>query len=105
MPGPKSQVKFTFSHPTFLEFFTSLHVTTLSLNEQLAFITVSQFYNKQNYHLEQGALYCKMFVQLYYGLVGDKFHDNIPDAAPFLKQMFLKSSIIEKGAYVIHNWV
>ena len=48
-----------------------------------------------------------MFVQFYYGLVGDKFHYklNISGAAPFLKQIFLKSSIIESGACVVYNWV
>ena len=38
VPGSESRIKFTFSHPTFLEFFAALHLTTLPLNEQLAFI-------------------------------------------------------------------
>jgi hypothetical protein len=39
VPGSKSQVQYIFSHPTFLKFFVALHLSTLPLNEQLAFIT------------------------------------------------------------------
>ena len=34
------QARYTFSHPTFLEFFAVLHITTLSPNEQLVYMTM-----------------------------------------------------------------
>ena len=110
VPGSKSQVKFAFSHPTFLEFFAALHITTLPLNEQLAFITVYQDKGKESYmrpyliaHQEY-SLSRVMYVEFYLGLVGNKFHYNISGATPFLKQLFLETSV-ENGVCFVYKWV
>ena len=111
VPGSKSQVKFTFSHPTFLEFFAALHITTLPLNEQLAFITAYQNHGKESYmrrlyviaHREY-TMSRVMYVEFYLGLVGNKFHYDTSGATPFLKQLFLKSSI-DNGACFVYKWV
>ena len=108
VPGSESRIKFTFSHPTFLEFFAALHLTTLPLNEQLAFVT-ARFRNHkipQSLRLKyrEYRLSHRMLVKFYLGLVGDKFHYNTSGATPFLKQLFLKSSI-EIGVCFAYKWV
>ncbi len=107
VPGSESRVKYTFSHPTFLEFFAALHLTTLALNEQLAFITAYQYLSQGSY---VGKLYFQkdwtrfMYVEFYIGLVGDKFHYNTSAATPFLKQLFLKSSVNSRLCFT-YKWV
>ena len=96
---PGSRVKFTFSHPTFLEFFVALHLTTLPLNEQLAFITAR--FHVIPLRLREHILSHVMTVKVYLGLVGDKFHYNTSGATPFLKQLFLKSSIDTGVCFII----
>jgi hypothetical protein len=49
VPGSENRVKYTFSHPTFLEFFAALHLITLPPNEQLAFITAYQHHCMKGY--------------------------------------------------------
>jgi hypothetical protein len=108
--GSESRVKYTFSHPTFLEFFAALHLTTLPLNKQLAFITAYQHHSKQNYtwRLYRQDLvvytYTVMYVEFYLGLVGDKFRYNTSGATPFLKQLFLKAGV-DIGVCIVYKWV
>ena len=45
-----------------------------------------------------------MYVEFYLGLIGDKFHYNTSGATPFLKQLFLKSSL-GNGVCFIYKWV
>ena len=109
VPGSKSRVKFTFSHPTFLEFFAALHLTTLPLNEQLAFITAYQNHGKESYnmrilnHHDYTSSHV-IYVEFYLGLIGDKFHYNTSGATPFLKQLFIKSGV-DYGVCIVYKWV
>ena len=86
VPGSKSQVRYTFSHPTFLEFFAALHLTTLPVNEQLAFLACGDndtFISK---------LPLKMHLIFYFGFVGDLFRFNTSAVYPFIKQFFSDKS-------------
>ena len=101
VPGSESRVKFTLSHPTFLEFFAAFHLTTLPLNEQLAFITARCLTSRKYiYSLSHEMIN----MEFYLSLVGDKFHYNTSGATPFLKQLFRKSGI-DNGVCFIYKWV
>ena len=67
-----NQVKYTFTHPTFLEYFAALHLTTLPLEKQLDYIT----------------LYGNVFHDVwlfYFGLLGDKYILNAAEISLLLK--------------------
>ena len=89
VPGSKSQVRFTFSHLTFLEFFAALHLTTLPLNDQLAFIVTET--NRYNFIPMYKSIIPDImyYMKFYLGLIGDIFHYNTSGASPVLKQLFL----------------
>ena len=74
VPGSRSQVRFTFSHTTFLEFLAALHLTTLPLNDQLAFTAANAGY------------YMSPHLKFYLGLIGDIFYYNTSGASAILKQ-------------------
>lgn len=79
MPGARDQVRYTFSHPTFLEFFAALHLTVLPLNEQLAY--VSRYTYRHKYKLSKVQLF-------YFGLIGDVHQHNSTVVAYPLRQIF-----------------
>ena len=79
VPGSQSQVKFTFSHPTFLEFFASLHLTTL-----FSTFPFSKGYIRYFRDTPQ-----VVHMTFYLGLIGDIFHYNPLGASSVLKQFFL----------------
>jgi hypothetical protein len=45
-----------------------------------------------------------MYVEFYLGLIGDKFHYNTSGATPFLKQLFLESTINYRVCFT-YKWV
>jgi adenylate kinase family enzyme len=104
VPGSESLVKFTFLHPTFLEFFAALHLTTLPLNEQLAFITANRMDCYNDIRIRKYAFH-KMYVVFYLGLIGNKFQYNISGATPFLKQLFIKTSLDSSQVCVVYKKV
>ena len=79
MPGARDQVRYTFSHPTFLEYFTALNLTILPLNEQLAYISRYTYRHKDKLSKVQ---------QFYFGLIGDVYQHNNPAVAYPLRQIF-----------------
>ena len=72
-PSTSDQVRYSFSHPTFLEFFAVLHLLTLTQNEQLRFINLYGRECKNN------------LVTLYFELIADLYPDSIPQAAAVIK--------------------
>ena len=61
------KVKYTFSHSTFLEFFTAIHLATLSERELISYIVV--YRDKQ--HVQK-------VWQFFFGIVGNKLRDQPP---------------------------
>ncbi len=77
------KVRFEFSHQTFQEFFAAVHLSTLPVNEQLAFISV----RKQE--VLGFSTISSMVVQFYFGLIGDVFRDKVPAVSPMLAELVL----------------
>ena len=77
------KVRFEFSHQTFQEFFAAVHLTTLPMNEQLAFISVK----KQE--ILGFSTISSMVAQFYFGLIGDIFCDDVQAASPILAELVL----------------
>ena len=69
VPSTSDLVQYTFSHPTFLEFFAILHLTTLSRNEQLVYINLYGRENNNN------------MVSLYVELINDLHPSKILEVA------------------------
>ena len=80
--GSKSQVEYTFSHKTFLEYFAALHLTTLPHNEQLAYVT----FNKHNIYCAQCPNWGKVGL-FYFGLIGHLYQHNVSAVSPLLQQL------------------
>ena len=76
-------MRFEFSHQTFQEFFAAVHLSTLPIDEQLAFISVK----KQE--ILGFSTISSMVALFYFGLIGDKFRDNISAASPILAELVL----------------
>ena len=73
-PSTSDLVRYTFSHPTFLEFFAVLHLTTLSPSKQLIYINL---YGREcNNNL----------VTLLFELTNDLYPDNVLAVGTFLKR-------------------
>lgn len=61
----REEVKFTFSHPTFMEFFAALHLITLSQSEQ-------------RFHVQNPVINRKQgVIDFYFGLLGDFYANNV----------------------------
>ena len=71
------EVRYSFSHPTFLEFFAAAHLTTLSQEEQLYYITGDFL----------GSFTFKFVWQFFFGLMGD-FYINHHSALSTLLRRF-----------------
>ena len=67
-------IGFPFSHLTFLDFFATLHLTTLSRQEQLMHIMLYQ----DDYKFS-------MLWKFYFGLIGDVYYHKVSFISPFLK--------------------
>ena len=93
VPGTSSQIRYTFSHSTFLEFFAALHLATLPHNKQLAYISLY----RRSYMFET-------LWYFYFGWVGDiYFHrGNTSVVEPLLGQ-FLMSGYEMKGGCEVMN--
>lgn len=60
----REEIKFAFSHPTFMEFFAALHLITLSQSEQ-------------RFHVQNPAIKIRQgLVDFYFGLLGDFYANN-----------------------------
>ena len=79
IPGTSDQVRYTFSHPTFLEYFAALHLTTLPPNEQLAYI--SRYTYRYRYKMSK-------VQQFYFGLTSNIHQHNTSAVSYSLKQVF-----------------
>lgn len=79
IPGTSDQVRYTFSHPTFLEYFAALHLTTLPPNEQLAYI--SRYTYRYRYKMSK-------VQQFYFGLTSNIHQHNTSAVSYPLKQVF-----------------
>jgi ABC-type multidrug transport system fused ATPase/permease subunit len=77
------KVRFEFSHQTFQEFFAAVHLSTLPISEQLAFISV----RKQE--VLGFSTISSMVVQFYFGLIGDVYRDKVPAVSPMLAELIL----------------
>ena len=71
------EVKYMFSHPTFAEFLAAVHLTTLSQEEQLYYITQDFL----------GSFTFKFVWQFFFGLMGD-FYTNDYSAVSILLRRF-----------------
>ena len=73
-PSSSDQVRYSFLHPTFLEFFAVLHLLTLTQTEQLKFVNLYGRECKNN------------LITLYFELVADLYPDSISQAAVIIKK-------------------
>ena len=80
------ELKISFSHPTFTEFFAALHLITIPQNDQL-------------FHVQNPTITKKTgLIDFYFGLLGDFYVNNVSALSLPLKQYSAAF------AYPIHKW-
>ena len=79
-PSTSDQVRYTFSHPTFLEFFAILHLTTLPMKEQLVYINLYGRECKNN------------LLSLYFELMLDLHPEHVLEVGTVIKRSAMQVS-------------